>query len=975
MFKQLPEKINYPDLEKNILQIWKDNNIFEKTLEVRKDAQNYSFFEGPPTVNGKPGIHHLMARTIKDAICRYKTQKNYFVRRQAGWDTHGLPVELTMEKELGFKEKKDIEIYGIKEFNQKCKEMVFKNIENTEGWRYLTERMGYWVNLNEAYITCNLPYIESVWWSLKQFFDKGLIYRGFKVIPQSPTIATPLSSHELALGYKEVKDPNCYLKLNIISSNINEIIGAKLIVWTTTPWTLFANVALACGNDIDYVLVKNIRKETLKQVQGDNAPSTCLTELVSASPDSECFVLAESRLCILDGKYEVVKRFKGGDLIGTSYEQILPYCNIDKDKYSDALTILPGDFVTTSDGSGIVHLAPAFGEDDYQMSLRYNIPFLQPVTKDGHFTEELGEFSGRAIKTFKYEDHTEEGADKDIIIKLKTLDKIYRSSNDYVHNYPHCWRTGNPIMYYARESWFIRSTAYKDTMIALNKEINWQPKEIGEGRFGNWLEEVKDWNLSRDRYWGTPLPIWVNENDKEDCFAVGSIEELKQGLYEKEDGRLVSVDNCDVEFDLHRPFVDNVVFIKDGKKYRRTKEVIDVWYDSGAMFFAQFHYPFENKELFNEQFPGDFIAEGVDQTRGWFYTLHNIASAIFNKPAFKNIIVNELILDKKGVKMSKSLGNTVDPFYIMEKYGADATRWYLLVSTPPWRTTLFNEDDIAKTVIADFFRSLTNTYAFFALYANIDNFEGTEKQIPYADRTEIDKWIISKLHTLINDYTKYMDNYDLTKACRSVQDFVINELSNWYIRRNRRRFWKGENDNDKLAAYQTLHEILLTLCSLIAPIAPFIAEDLYLRLKTDNMPLSIHLKDMPVSNLELIDNDLERRMDTAQKIVSIARFLREKSKIRIRQPLNKILIPVNSPQDRRDIQQVESIIKEELNIKEIEFITGDTSHIISKTAKGNFKTLGKKFGKDTQLVANAIKELTNEQIRELEVNKKIIINV
>jgi isoleucyl-tRNA synthetase len=963
MFKQLPEKLNYPDIEKKILIFWKENNIFNKTLEARKDAPNYSFYEGPPTVNGKPGIHHIMARTIKDTVCRYKTQKGFFVRRQAGWDTHGLPVEIAMEKELGFKEKKDIEVYGIREFNRKCKEMVFKNIEMAQGWSYLTERMGYWVDLSQAYITCKLNYVESVWWALKQFFDKGLIYRGFKVIPQSPTIATPLSSHELALGYKEVKDPNCYLMLNIVSSKIEEITGAKLVVWTTTPWTLFANVALACGEDYDYVLVNNKIK---------NKDGEFIYKLV----------LAESRLSILDGEYEILKKFKGTNLVGTSYQQILPYCKIDKEKYTQALTVLPGDFVTTVDGSGIVHLAPAFGEDDYQMSIRFNIPFLQPVTPDGHFTDDakgngddLPNFAGRAIKNFKYEARTEEGADKDIIILLKILGKIYRSSNNYVHNYPHCWRTGNPIMYYARESWFIRSTAYKNEMIELNKQINWQPKEIGEGRFGNWLEEVKDWSLSRDRYWGTPLPIWINENNKEDMLAIGSIEELKQGMYEMSDGELVPVDKCSIEFDLHRPFVDNVVFIKNGKKYRRTHEIIDVWFDSGAMFFSQFHYPFENKELFAQQFPADFIAEGVDQTRGWFYTLHNISTAIFGKPAFKNIIVNELILDKKGIKMSKSLGNTVNPFEIMDKYGADATRWYLLASTPPWRTTLFNEDDIAKTVIADFFRSLTNTYAFFALYANIDKFDGTEKQISYSERPEIDKWIISKLNSLISDYTQLMDNYDLTKACRAVQEFAINELSNWYIRRNRRRFWKGENDDDKIAAYQTLREILLTLCSLIAPVSPFISENLYLRLKTDDMPISIHLVNMPTIDKKLIDENLERRMDLAQKIVSIARFLREKSKLRIRQPLNRILIPVNSPAERRDIQQVSEIIKEELNIKNIEFITNDTSNIISKSAKGNFKTLGKKFGKHTQAVANAIKELTNEQIKELEINKKIIITI
>ncbi|MDR0928076.1 MAG: isoleucine--tRNA ligase [Ignavibacteria bacterium] len=1072
MFKQLPDKLSYPDIEQEILKFWKDNQIFEKTLENRKNAPNYSFYEGPPTVNGKPGIHHVMARTIKDAVCRYKTQKGYFVRRQAGWDTHGLPVELAMEKELGFKDKSEIEVYGIKEFNAKCKEMVFRNIDQDQGWGYLTERMGYWVDLSTAYITCKLEYVESVWWALKKFFEKGLIYRGFKVIPQSPTIATPLSTHELSLGYKEVKDPNCYLQLKITSSKIKELEDAHLLVWTTTPWTLFANVALACGVDYDYVLVENGAKK---------------------------LVLAESRLSVLDGEYTILKKFKGSDLVGTGYEQILPYCKIDKEKYPEALTVLAGDFVTTGDGSGIVHLAPAFGEDDYQMSLKYKIPFLQPVTPDGLFKDELGEkWAGRTIKAFKYEDgRTTESSDKDIAIELKENDKIYKYSKDYAHNYPHCWRTGNPIMYYARESWFIRSTEYREKMIELNKTINWQPKEIGEGRFGNWLDEVKDWSLSRDRYWGTPLPIWVNENDKEDMLAIGSKEELLDGFYEMEDGSRVPVSKAPVEFDLHRPFVDNVVFVKDGKTYRRTKEVIDVWFDSGAMFFSQFHYPFENKELFEKNFPGDFIAEGVDQTRGWFYTLHNIATALFGKPAFKNIIVNELILDKKGVKMSKSLGNTVDPFDIMNKYGADATRWYLLASTPPWRTTLFNEDDIAKTVIADFFRSLTNTYAFFALYANIDGFDGTEKWIDYSERPEIDKWIMSKFHSLLADYTKYMDDYDLTKACRAVQDFTINELSNWYIRRNRRRFWKGDKDDDKIAAYQTLHHILSWLCDLIAPISPFLAEDLYQRLQFkidrlqlsykeyqssyekqiinyrnkavtesgDNMAalhnkchkqmqkseslmsgseqllrqsgellddndkmfnyvgkkgaksakfadisntvyeiskdivnirekllrrndeilasigeldqeqtISVHLCNMPISNNALIDIDLERRMEMAQKIVSLARFLREKSKLRIRQPLRRILIPVNTPTERRDIQQVEEIIKEELNIKAIEFVTDSTSNIISKSAKGNFKTLGKKFGKETQIVANAIKSMTNEQIRELEANKKYTLN-
>lgn len=947
MYKPMPDNLSYPNLEHSILDFWESNNIFEKSLEWRKDAPYYSFYEGPPTVNGAPGVHHMMARTIKDTICRYKTMSGYFVRRQAGWDTHGLPVEIAVEKILGLKDKSEIEVLGIDKFNAECKKFVYDNIEKDLGWSYLTKRMGYWVDLKEAYITCTNNYIESIWWALKTFFDKGLIYRGFKVVPQSPTIATPLSSHELSLGYKDVKDPNCYLKLKVVDSKLDIIKDAQLMVWTTTPWTLISNVALAIGKDIDYVLIENTRK----------------------TKDGELFdklVLAKSRLSVIDGEYTIIAEFKGSELIGTSYEQILPYAKIDTNEYDQALTVLPADFVSTEDGSGIVHLAPAFGEDDYQMSKMFNIPFLQPVTPNGHFTDDMGVYAGRAIKNFTYDTHTEEGADKDIIIELKYKDKIYRSTNDYLHSYPHCWRTGNPIMYYARESWFIKSPEYKAKMVEKNKEINWQPPEIGEGRFGNWLEDVKEWSLSRDRYWGTPLPIWVNENNKDDFFAIGSIAELEEGYFENEDGTLALVKDSNKEIDLHRPFVDKVIFIRDGVKYRRLSEVIDVWFDSGAMPFAQLHYPFENKELFEKIFPSDFIAEGIDQTRGWFYTLHNIAVALFDKPAFKNIVVNELILDKNGVKMSKKLGNTIDPFELMEKYGADAVRWYLFVNNPPWKTTKFNGDDIAKTVISDFLRSLTNTYAFFALYANIDGFEGNEPIVPIEERPEIDRWIISRMNTLIKNYSSLMDSYELTKAPRAIQDFVINELSNWYIRRNRRRFWKGEKDNDKIAAYQTLREVMLNLLKMIAPIAPFISEDFYQRLKNSSEPESIHLNEMPRPDDSLIDIELERRMELAQKITSLTRFLREKSNLKVRQPLNRILIPILNSEFRRDIQKVQSIIIEEINVKSIEFIEDENNDIIRKSAKANFKVIGKKFGKNTQLVANAIKELNNEQIAFIE---------
>lgn len=956
MFKNLPEKFTYPELEEEILKYWEENSVFEKSLEARKDAPYYTFYEGPPTVNGKPGIHHVLSRTIKDAICRYKTMRGYYVRRQAGWDTHGLPIEIQVEKELGIKDKSEIPTFGIDKFNKACRDLVYRNIEMSEGWKTLTNRMGYWVDLDTAYITCTNNYVESVWWALKQFFDKGYIYRGFKVVPQSPTIQTPLSSHELSQGYKDVQDPSCFLKTPILESNINEIVGAEILVWTTTPWTLLGNVATAVGEDIDYVLVKNVRKskEGIEEYK---------------------LVLAQARLSVLDGEYEILKEFKGSELIGTRYEQILPFAEIDINENPKALTIIAGDFVSTDNGSGIVHLAPAFGEDDYRMSLVHNLPFVQHVDPSGHIIDGYGEFSGRAIKNFTYEDHTEEGVDKDVVIYLKKTGKNYRTTNDYLHSYPHCWRTGNPIMYYARESWFIKSPEYKSDLIKLNKEINWQPPEVGAGRFGNWLEEVKDWSLSRDRFWGSPLPLWINENDPNDIMAVGSIEELKQGLYKKDDGTFVPVAECGIEIDLHRPFVDNVYFKKNNNTYKRVHEVIDVWFDSGSMPFAQLHYPFENKELFDKSFPADFIAEGIDQTRGWFYTLHNIATALFNKPAFKNIVVNELILDKNGVKMSKRLGNTIDPFEVMNKLGADAVRWYMFVNNPPWKTTLFNTEDIAKTVISDYFRSLTNTYAFFSLYANIDGFTGNEGNINVSERPEIDKWIISRVNSILKEYIALMDAYELTKAHRLVQSFAINELSNWYIRRNRRRFWKGKIDKDKISAYQTLKEVMINVLAMSASTAPFLSENLYLRLKSDSDPISIHIMELPQPNVDVIDLDLERRMDLAQKIVFLTRSLREKENIRTRQALKRILVPVLNEQQKNDISSVESIILEEINVKKIEFVSEETSNVIHRKAKANFRELGKRFGKQTNLVANKIKDISNNDIIELEKGNNITFQI
>ena len=939
MYQPLPEKIHYPDLEKEILAFWEDSNIFEKSLSARAESPVFSFFEGPPTVNGNPGIHHLMARTDKDLVCRYKTMTGYYVRRQAGWDTHGLPVEIAVEKQLGLVNKSEIEVMGIDKFNAACREFVFSNIERDMGWGDFTKRMGFWVDMNSAYITCTNDYVESVWWALKTFFDKGLIYKGYKVVPQSPTIETPLSSHELSLGYREVKDPSVYLKIKILDSKISDAIGAHILVWTTTPWTLFSNVALAVGVDIDYVIVEKESNEGIP----------------------ERFILANSLKSLLGEDPKILANVKGEELLGSAYEQIFSYCSIDSSAFPNALTILPGTFVSTEDGTGVVHISPAFGVDDFELSKTFNLPVLQPVTPNGHFTEIISDFAGRAIKTFKYTDRVEEGADKDIIIALKQAGKIFKSSFDYVHSYPHCWRTDNPVMYYARNSWFIKSPSYKQTMINLNKTIRWQPSEIGTGRFGNWLEEVKEWSLSRDRYWGTPLPIWVSE-DKEDMFAIGSIEELLKGEYQISDDAYVPVSDATLPLDLHRPFVDNVIFRKNGKIYRRTTEVIDVWFDSGCVPFAQFHYPFENKALFESQFPADFISEGIDQTRGWFYTLHNIASALFEKPAFKNIIVNELVLDKNGLKMSKSRGNTVDPYLVMDAYGADAVRWYFMVNNPPWRPTLFNESDIAKTVIADFFRTLTNTYSFYSLYANIDGIDGNEDVIELAECPEIDRWIISKTHSTLKQYHQYMESYDVFKACRLVQEFMINDVSNWYVRRNRRRFWKGEKDNDKISAYQTLRNVLLDVLSMMAPAAPFLPEVLYRRLRTEKQELSIHMKLIAMGDPACIDGDLERRMSLAQTIVFLARSLREKSKIKTRQPLKRILIPVISPQQRRDIQAIENIIKEELNIKAVEYVNEEAG-IVKRSVKANFKALGKRYGKQTQKIANVILGMNEHQIR------------
>ncbi|MDH7516200.1 MAG: isoleucine--tRNA ligase, partial [Bacteroidota bacterium] len=861
MFEPLPENVSFPELEKDILTFWKRNDIFRKSVEQRDPARSFTFYEGPPTANGRPGIHHVFARTIKDLVCRYKAMTGYRVHRKAGWDTHGLPVEIALEKELGFTQKSDIEKYGIERFNARARALVMHHIEMEGGWRTLTERMAYWVDLDDAYITCTNEYIESVWWAISELFRKGLIYKGFKIVPQCPHCETPLSSHELALGYKDVQDMNVYVKFRVRGED------ADFLVWTTTPWTLIANVALAVHPDAVYVRA---------DVEGHGV-----------------LYLAKERLSVLTGPYRVLGEMKGSALVGKEYEPLFTYLPVDRKAYY----IVGGDFVTTDEGSGIVHIAPAFGLDDYETMVRYDLPFLLPVTPGGRFTRDVTDFAGRLVKTIRFEDTVEEGADPDILYHLKRNGRLYRSSKDYLHSYPYCWRCDNPLIYYARDSWYIRTTAFAERMRELNRSINWYPPEVGSGRFGNWLEENKDWALSRDRYWGTPLPIWVAE-DGSDAFCIGSIGELMEGFIER-DG--VRVHPEPGEIDLHKPFVDTIVFEQAGKTYRRTPELIDVWFDSGAMPFAQFHYPFERRDVFERNFPADFICEGIDQTRGWFYTLHAIATALFDAPAFRNVIVNELILDKDGQKMSKRLGNVVDPFEVIERYGADTTRWYLTTSSPPWRQKKFNWVETApgskeyrapdlEDIQKNYFRALTNVYRFFSLYANIDGFAPGAPPVPLERRPEIDRWILTELHALVAEYRTEMEGYNVTAAARAVSAFSVDQLSNWYVRRNRRRFWKGEMSEDKLSAYQTLYECLLTVAQLTAPFTPFLSEVIYLRLTAgvDAAAESVHLTLLPEPGF--IDEELKRRMRNAQRVVSLTRGLREKTRLKVRQPLSRILV-------------------------------------------------------------------------------------
>ncbi len=897
-FKEVNTKSSVSEREDLILQSWRKKDVVTRSVTTRDGKPEFVFFEGPPTANGKPGIHHILARTLKDSVCRYKTMEGFQVKRKAGWDTHGLPVEIEVEKQLGLSSKQQIEEYGLKEFNEKCRESVW----TYEGlWREMTERIAYWMDLDNPYITLDNNYIESVWWILKRFFDEGLIYEGHKIMPYCPRCGTPLASHEVSQGYKDETIDSIYVKMKLKGKD-NEY----LLVWTTTPWTLPSNVALCVNPEFTYVKAKVTLKED----------------------SEEYYILVKERVGALLGdpeNYEIVAEMKGTDLEGTEYEQLLPFVTVDK----KAWFVVGGDFVSTDDGTGIVHIAPAFGEDDYQIGQKYDLPLRQPVDKEGKFTEEITPWAGLFVKE----------ADPQIVRYLKEQGSLFLKER-MTHSYPHCWRCSTPLLYYARKSWYIKTTAYKDRMIAANKKINWYPAYVGEGRFGNWLENMVDWSLSRDRYWGTPLNIWKCEECGE-LTSIGSREELAELAIEE-------VDPTTIE--LHRPYVDDLhLKCKCGHTMTRTPEVIDCWFDSGSMPYAQWHYPFENKDTFDKLFPADFICEGIDQTRGWFYSLLAISTFLFDEPAYKNVMVNDMILDKHGQKMSKSKGNIVDPWKMLANYGADATRWYLLAVSPAWTPTKFDEDGV-KEVFLKFFGTLQNVVSFFTMYANIDDIDPVEFEMAVDAREEIDQWVISRLNTLVKYVKENMAEFELTKVVRAIQDFVVDEVSNWYVRRCRERFWAPEMTDDKKAVYRTLYEVLLTVVKLMAPFAPFISEEIYLNLTHEMKAESVHFVDYPVYDASMVNRELEEHMALVMSIVSLGRACRNKVQIKVRQPLNEIMV---DGQRREMLEPMENLVKEELNIKNVHYIE-NLDQYVNYQVKPNFPVLGPKYGKMMKSISGAL---------------------
>ena len=1003
------KQLNLTETADEIRKFWEADNTFQKSLDNRDKDNAFVFFEGPPSANGTPGIHHVMARSIKDVVCRYQTLKGKHVVRKAGWDTHGLPVELGVEKKLGITKEDIGKKISVDDYNRACREEVMKY---KDMWDDLTRKMGYWVNLNDPYITFTNDYIETLWFLLKDLYNKGLLYKGYTIQPYSPAAGTGLSSHELNMPgcYRDVKDLTCVAlfrlkaqqsKFTKLPFDVDVPFGqVQVIAWTTTPWTLPSNTALCVGPNIEYNLVRSVNP-----VSGEP------TYLILGKPLMASFFPAEEeKPSFEDWKvgdkklpYEVLGTVKGSELVGLEYEQLIPWVNPGE----GAFRIIPGDYVTTEDGTGIVHIAPTFGADDKRVAAAAGIPPLQMIDKDGKaqpMVDRTGKFfriedldpdfvkncmnveayrpyAGQFVKNAYDPTKTEKdkSLDVDIVVMLKEESKLFKSEK-HTHNYPHCWRTDKPVLYYPLDSWFIKTTALKDRMIELNKTINWKPEATGSGRFGNWLENLVDWNLSRSRYWGTPLPIWRTEDGKEE-ICIGSVEELRNEIEKSIKAGFMTENPYASEdytkFDLHRPYIDGVVLVSpSGKKMMREPDLIDVWFDSGAMPYAQYHYMGKEGQLGKDVFPADFIAEGVDQTRGWFFTLHAIATMCFDSVAYKNVISNGLVLDKNGNKMSKRLGNAVDPFGAIEKFGADAVRWYMITNSQPWDNLKFDEAGVDE-VRRKFFGTLYNTYAFFALYANIDKFDYKEADIDIKDRPEIDRWILSELNSLILEVDNAYQSYEPTRAGRAISEFVDAHLSNWYVRLSRRRFWKSEDNQDKLSAYQTLYTCLETVACLMSPIAPFFSEQLYRDLNNvtgRNKAESVHLTDFPEANTTFIDKALEERMEMAQLVSSLVLSLRKKANIRVRQPLSKIMIPVKDENMKTQLEKVSHLIKSEVNIKEIEFLSPD-NNILVKNVKPNFKTLGKKYGKQMKQIQAYFTNLSQEEIHQFEKNNGTHFNV
>ncbi len=984
--------LDLPNVAQEVLKKWEAGEIFEKSIVSRDNNKPFVFFEGPPSANGLPGIHHVMARAIKDIFCRYKTLKGYQVKRKAGWDTHGLPVELGVEKELGITKEDIGKKISIDDYNEACRKAVMKY---TDVWNNLTRQMGYWVDMENPYVTYESKYMESVWWLLKQVYNKGLLYKGYTIQPYSPAAGTGLSSHELNQPgtYKNVKDTTIVAQFK---SKPNNVLPADtyLLAWTTTPWTLPSNTALCVGPNIDYVLIKTYNQYTHLPIHIVVAENLISKQLAGKYvPESEEHPMDSYTSESKKIPYAAVQRFKGSDLVGIEYEQLMPLA-LPYENPERAFRVIPGAFVTTEDGTGIVHIAPTFGADDAQVAKDAGVPPMLILDENdnpvplvdlqGRFVEQLGEYGGKFVKNEYYKENApEKSVDVEIAIALKEQNLAFRVEK-YEHSYPHCWRTDKPVLYYPLDSWFIKVTAFKERMVELNKTINWKPESTGTGRFGNWLENANDWNLSRSRFWGIPLPIWRTEDGTE-AICVGSIEELQKEcakavehgfmhsnpLEKFEPGNMGENNYSTV--DLHKNYVDKIVLVSpSGKPMTREADLIDVWFDSGSMPYAQWHYPFENKELIdnNLAFPADYIAEGVDQTRGWFYTLHAIGTMCFDSVAYKNVISNGLVLDKNGQKMSKRLGNAVDPFMTLEKYGADPTRWYMITNAQPWDNLKFDLDGITE-VQRKFFGTLYNTYGFFALYANIDEFDYSQNDIPLEERPEIDRWIISKLNTLIKAVDAAYSDYEPTRAGRLIQDFVGNQLSNWYVRLCRRRFWKGDYTTDKVAAYQTLYTCLEAIAIMSSPIAPFYSDKLFTDLNSVSNrhdAESVHLAKFPESSNDRIDQDLEERMEIAQKVSSLVLSLRKKEKIKVRQPLQKIMVPVLDDKFARQIKDVQDLILSEVNVKELELLT-DTTGVLVKKIKPNFKTIGPRYGKQMKAIANMVATWGQEEIARVEMNR------